>query len=53
MKEATELGEGWEVSGDRVERGLGAKAQDSDEEHLSRVKESQSSGFDRDGFKAI
>lgn len=33
--------------------GLGAKAQYSEDEHLFRVKESQSSGFDRDGFKAI
>lgn len=47
------IGEGWEVWAIGWVGRLGAKAEYSEDEHIFRVKGSKSSGFDRDGFKAV
>lgn len=52
-EKTTELGEGWEVWAIGWVGRLGAKAEYSEDEHIFRVKGSKSSGFDRDGFKAV
>lgn len=47
------MGEGREVLANGRGGGLGAEAKYLDEEHIFRVEGSKSSGFDRDGFKAV